>query len=115
MLGGRWIMFGRLNIEGLQILEECLTVELDIVYKRGIRLARPANRLVVNVREIHHLRDTISLVAQIAPHDVAQDERAEVANVGVVIHGGSTGVHTDLSRMNRLEFFLGARQSIIET
>src|SRR2546430_1641949 len=115
MLSGCWVMLGPLDIEGVQILEKSLGVKCNVFREGGIRLPRSVNRLIIDVSQIHHLRDAVALVDQIPAQDIVEHESPEVADVGVVVHRGSAGIDAHLSRMNGLEFFLAARQGIKET
>ena len=98
----------------MQIIEERLRIEFHIVREGGFRLSRPANRLIIDVGEIHHLGDAIALIDEVAPHDVFEHEGSEVADVGVIVDRGSTCIKAHLARVNRLKIFLDARQGVIE-
>ena len=49
VLGGRWIMEGRLDSEGGEVLEERLLIDLGEVRQAAAGFARVADGLVVNV------------------------------------------------------------------
>src|SRR5262249_50324236 len=47
---------------------------------------------VINVGDIHHVRDRVLFEFEIPPHQVAEQERAPVADMRVVVNGGSAAI-----------------------
>ena len=51
---------------------------------------------------------------EVAADDVEADEGAGVADVDVVVHGGTAHVHTDLPVLERLERYLLAKFGVVD-
>src|SRR5205823_12851437 len=58
---------------------------------------------VLDVGEIHDLRDPIAVLQQHATEQVLEKKRAEVANVGEVVDRRPAGVHADVARLEGME------------
>ena len=93
------------------------------VLLHGDAIARGiADDLVVHVGDVHDVLQLVAALLQEAPQRVDHDEGAEVADVAVVIHRGTAGVHADqvvfqwmklldlagqgIEKLKRHEFFL---------
>ena len=61
--------------------------------------------LVVDVGDVHDVKDLIALVPQIAFQDILEDEGPEVSDVDKVVHRGATGVHFSLVGLQGLKGF----------
>src|ERR1035437_2145586 len=72
------------------------------------------DRLVVDVREVHHLRRLVAEGAEDAAHHVFPDERPEVADVHPVVDGGTARVEADLSRTDRTKLLERAAHGVVE-
>ena len=70
----------------------------------GLRFGVP-DGLVVNVGDVHDVKDPKALVPQIALQNVLEDEGSEVSDVDKVIHRRTAGVHFDLPGLQRFKGF----------
>ena len=59
--------------------------------------------LVVDVGDVAHERHVVAAVVEPAPPQVVDERRAQVADVGTRLHGGSAEVHADLACHERHE------------
>ena len=82
-------------VEGLEVVEKGRLELAGELPERRAGLADALDNLVVHVGDIHHLRDGIAFEVQITPHQVAEDERAPIADVREVIDGRAAAVHAD--------------------
>jgi len=58
---------------------------------------------VLHVRDVHHLPDGVTLEFEVAADEIAEDERAPVADVREVIDGRPAAIHADLALAGRCE------------
>ena len=77
-------------------------------------LGRAFDDLVVDVRDVADVGDTISAAAQIALHEVEDREHARVAQVDVVVDGDAADVHTNFAGNQRLERLLDPGQGVMD-
>ena len=75
---------------------------------------RPADDLVVHVREVLHEGHVVAPVFQVAPEHVEEDDGPGVAHVDIVVHRGAAGVHAHLSRLQGLEIFILTAEGIVK-
>ena len=100
--------------EGLEVFEEGVFEALRVVAQRDARGARIADRLVVHVREVHHVRELVAGVFERAVQHVLERVGAEVADVREVVNRGAAGVEAGDAGFKRLERFETAREGIVE-
>ena len=67
---------------------------------------------VTDVGDVLHVEHGDPVVQRNAPNEVGQQERPEVADVGVAIHRGAAGVHAEARAVERLDRFDRARQRV---
>ena len=110
--GGFRIMFRRFDPQGFQILEErVLVFPREILQLQARRFGIP-DRLVVHVRQVHHLCHLIAEVFQRPAQQIFEQIGAEVADMSVIIDRRAAGVHPHLARLDRGEFLQGPPQRI---
>ncbi len=95
VLGGPRDDLRPLNPQGIQILKKSLLETLRVLADGNPCRRRVANNLVVHVGDVHHVADADSGQLQEAPQHVHLQERAEVADVAVVVDRGPAGVHAE--------------------
>ena len=115
MLGGAGDDLRLFHLEGVEVFEEGF-FEAGGVFADG----HPggggvADDLVVDVGDVHDVAGGDSLQSEEAAQHVDLEEGPEVADVAVVIDGGSAGVHAELLAVNRRQFFDAAGESIEES
>src|SRR2546425_5820995 len=80
-------------------------------------LPRGGRRLdgaVVHVRQVHDVEDVVTRELEVAPQQILEQERAEVADMGVVPHRGPAGVERDPGWDEWLERFEAAGESVVQ-
>jgi hypothetical protein len=73
-----------------------------------------ANRLVVDVGDVHHGADAVPQKTQCANGKILEKIRAQIADVGVVVRRGSAVVDLDFVLPERLERLDGARKRVVK-
>ena len=112
MIGRGGIDFGRLDVELLQVGEERVLVRFRVVGKRHAGGVGAADRLVVDVGEVHHLTNLHAVELHNATQHILEGVGAEIADMGEVIDRRSAGVQTDRVVGERRERFHPARERI---
>ncbi len=87
------------------VFEKRFLIFRGVLLHRNSGLRGVADDLVVHVGDVHYVADFVSALAKIAAQKIHGDEGAEVADVAVVVDRGPAGVHADLARHERPEFF----------
>ena len=107
-------MMRRKAVERFQILEE-----RGFKFSREFRQSRfgfadAPDDFVLDVRDVHDVRDLEIFEFQITPDKVGKDERAPVADVREVINGRAAAIHPDffLRGVEGREFLDGARECV---
>ena len=70
---------------------------------------------VADVGDVLDLEDVDAVVEDGATDQVGEEERPEVADVGVAVDGRAAGVHPEAPAVARLDGFDGAGQGVAET
>ena len=109
---GLGIVFRRFDAERAEILEERILVFAREGLKRQPRGARIADGLVVDVGQVHDLRDLDAVVFERAAEKVFEEIGAEIADVGVVVDRRAAGVHPGVSLADRGEFGHAASERV---
>ena len=102
------------HAEVIPVLEECRRVGGGELPDRNPLGRRGLDDLVVDVGEVHDVKDVITAGLEPSPEEVDKQERPEVADVGVVIDRGATRIESGLRRRDRLERFDPASEGVIE-
>ena len=116
MFRGPGVDLGRKDVDSRLVLVEAVGVELGYL-PNGLALGQgrqyhlvPAGfqQLLAHVPDVGDVLDVEHLDPagfQHAADPVGHQVGAQVADVGVAVHGGAAGVHANQSRLNRLDFF----------
>ncbi len=112
------------NVEAPDVLLECVGViggdlpgAAPLATRAGFELVFahiPVAGKVAHIGDVHHMLDLQAVEGEHPLEDIAENIGPEVADVGVVVHGRTTGVETDAARKNRREGFPGARQGVVQ-
>ena len=94
------------DIESVRIRPELFYIALGNLGEIDVLLVCASDYLIVDIREILNEGHLIAAVFEIAAQDIEDAQRTGVADVDIVIHGRSAGIHLYLTRGNRDEFFL---------
>ena len=108
----RGIDLRRLDVELLKVSEERVLVRFRERGQRHTLRVRPANRLVVDVRQVHHLPDLHAVELDNASEDILERIGAEVADVREIVDRRSAGVKANRVVGERLEFLNPTRKRI---
>ena len=103
VVGRPRVALGALEPEPVDVAEEELGVLRGEVAQRQPRLVRAADRLVVDVGEVHDLRDPQALRPQVPPQDVLPEEGPQVPDVDDVVDRRPARVEPDVPGLERLE------------
>ena len=68
---------------------------------------------VADVGDVHHLPDVVAAVLEDAAEEVGEQERAQVADVHVAVHGGAAGIDAHAPGLERPELFLAPGQRVV--
>ena len=101
-------------IEGLEILEESGLVFGGVIAQGGVGFTDAPDDFVLHVGDVHDVADLEALELQAAPHQIGENEGAEVADVGEVMHGRAAAIEADgfAGRIARDEFLDRAGEGI---
>ena len=110
----RGVDLRRLDVQLLQVGEERVLVRLRVVGQSDARGVCAADRLVVDVGEVHHLADLHSVELHDAAEDILERVGAEVADVGEVVDGGSARVEADRVALEGPELLDSSRQRVVD-
>ena len=112
VVGRGGIDLRRLDVERLQVREERVLVRLRVVGQRHVRRVRALDRLVVHVRQVHHLLDLQAVELDDAPQDVLERVGAEVADVREVVDRRPAGVEPDRAVGERRQLLVAPRERV---
>ncbi len=107
--------FGALSAERVEVVEEGFDVLGRVLVNRLALLAREFDDAVFDVRDVHHVRDFVAAVLQVAAQHVAEGgHRSEVADVRVVPDRGAADVEPRLAFVHRAKLFELTGESVVE-
>src|SRR5262249_18733866 len=96
------------------VFQECL-LEFGRIFLDADGVAGGvANDLVVNVSDVHRVPQVESALAEKAAKDIDRNEGAEIANVAVIVNGGTAGVHADLLCVESAEVFHFSGKRVVD-
>ena len=87
------------------VFEECLLILRSVSLHADAVAGCVADDFVVHVGNIHDMADGVSTLAEDTAEKIDGDECAEVADVSVVVNGGSAGVHANFVIAKGMELF----------
>ena len=105
---------GRSQAQRGAVFEEALGVDFGELVDGLVRGRGVADDLVLHVGDVHHVVEREAARAQHAPQDVLKGEGPQIADVDVVVDGGSAGVHAHDVVMKRSEDLRLLREGVIE-
>lgn len=94
------------DIESVGIGPELFYIALGNLGEINMLLVCASDYFIVDIREILDELHIVAAIFEIAAQDIEDAQRAGVADVDIVIHGRTAGVHLDLARSYRDKFFL---------
>ena len=102
---------GALQPQRGAVLQERLGIDAGVFPQRLVLGHGIADDLVVHVRDVHDVVEAESAGAQPFAQEVEERERAEVADMGVIVNRGAAGIHADgvVARRRKLLHPLGQR------
>ena len=103
VVGRRRIDFGRFDIEGFEILKKGLLVFRGEIAQRNPGRPGIADGLVVHIGQVHDLADPVTEKLERAAQQVLEHIGAEVADMRIVVDGGTAGVHADFAGPDRMK------------
>ena len=102
----------RADAQVLQVGHEAGDVRRGQLIERHARGLEVANDPIVDIGDVHHPGDAIAGPLQVAAQHVAEQERAEVADVGWAVDGRPAAVHADVAGLDRLEILELAAEGV---
>ena len=112
---GRTRVHGRLlDAQTLCINEIFLNITLSDGVEVHAFLVRLVDYLVVNVGEVLNELNLVAAVLEVTAQQIENDERTCVADMEVVVHSRTAGIHLYLARRDRNEFLLLTGQRVVE-
>ena len=112
---GFGVVFRRFDAEHAEILKKRVLVLARERLEREPGGTRIADGLVVDVGQVHDLRDLDAVVFERAAEKIFEEISAEIADVCVVVDRGAAGVHPGVSLADRGEFGHAASERIEKT
>jgi hypothetical protein len=116
VLGGAGLDRGRQDAQGGDVRVELACRALREIADRDPLLPRARVDLVVDVRDVAHVGDVglaVDLAEQAEQH-VEHDHRPCIADMGIIIDGGTADIHAHIRRVQGGELLLGAGQRVVE-
>ena len=107
-------MLHPLDPEGRQVLEEGTDMGRGKRTDVDARLERRGDDLVLDVGEVHRLRDPVAEESERPPQHILEHERAQVPDVNPVVDGRAAGIEPDVTRLERLEFLQPSPERVVE-
>ena len=77
-------------------------------------LGRLLDDPVLDIGQVHHLGDAVSLLEQDPPQQVLEEKGPEVTDVSVIVNGRAAGIHPDVPHFDRLELFHLPTHRVVE-
>ena len=116
LVGGSGEFIGAFDPQCFGVLKERLFELLGELRQRHFGFARAADRLVVDVGDVHHPMHLVTAQFQVALKQIFEDVSAKISDVCAAVNGRSAGIDADCARCRiaRLEFFDLARVSVKE-
>ena len=103
---------GGANAQALQVGQEALDVGRGQLVERAARWLEVANDPIVDIGDVHHPGDAVARPLEVATQQVAEQERAEVADVGRAIDRRPAAVHADVAGLERLNVLERAAEGV---
>src|ERR1700694_1708686 len=114
VLRGARVVLRPLDSQRVEILEKRLDVLLGELIDRLAMLRGLLDDAVLDIGEVHHLRDLVALLEEDPAQQILEEEGAEVADVGIVVHRWTAGVHPNVALLDRYELFHPATHRVVQ-
>src|SRR4029078_3450998 len=103
VLGGAHDLFRRLDVQEDGVLQKGLFVLARICVNAKSGGGCSVDNFVIHIGDVNDLANLVSALAQESAQRIHDHIGAEVADVAVVVNGGSAGIHADQVVVQRLE------------
>ena len=113
-LGSTRTHVGVFDVECMHVVKERLRVLGSHLGGGAAFLVGFLDDFVVYVGDVRHELHLEAAPRKVAADDVEADERASVADVDVVVHGGAAHVHADFAVLERFEGNLLAQFGVVD-
>ena len=114
VLGRPRLRVRRADPQPVAILLERPREGIHVRPERHALLTRRGDGPVVHVGQVHDMEDLVAAGLEPAAQKVLEEERPEIADVGVVVDGGTAGVERHPARVERLERLDFPGQRVVE-
>ena len=114
-LRGARVDGGGQDVQVFQVLSVIVNVSLREFERIFLELVGAVDDLVVHVGVVHHVFDFVAAIFQITADDVKHQSRHGMTDMRVVVDCHAADIHPDGIRLDGLEIFFLASESIIDT
>ena len=114
LLGGARSHIGVLHVHGVHVVKEGLRIFCGNLSCASAFFVGLLDDLVINVGDVGDELHVEAAPGEVAADDVEADKRTGVADMDVVVHGGTAHVHADLPVLERLERHLLAKFGVVD-
>src|ERR1700730_11834783 len=111
---GSRVVLSTFDAQRIEVIEKRLDVFLGELVDRLAVLGRLLDDAVLDIGQIHHLRDAVPLLQQDSSQQVLEEEGPEVPDVGIVVDRWAAGVHPNMTRFDRLELLDPTIHRVVE-
>src|SRR6267142_1094691 len=94
-----------LATERVEVFPKRLDVLRRVIVNRKSSFLRLGDDAILDVRDVHHVRDFVTLELEITAHNVGSDGRTEIAEVDIRPHGWAAIVETNFAFSHGAKFF----------
>ena len=115
LLGGTRANVRIHDVEAMHLLDERVGELMRHLFRRATLLVGAIDDLVVHVGQILRERDLVTAGDEPATNHIEREERARIADVDLVVHGGAAHVHAHLALFDGRELALLAQLAVINT
>ena len=114
LLGCARAYIGVLHVHGVHIVKECLRILSGNLGCTAALFVGLLDDLVIDVGDIGDEFHVEAAPGEVAADDIEADERTGIADMDVVVHGGTAHVHADLPVLERLERHLLTKFGVVD-
>jgi hypothetical protein len=101
------------HVEGIGVFKVFVNIFTGQAQRIFSFFPGPVDYFVVHVCKVLDIEDIVAPVSQVPPDGVKEDQRPGIAQVDVVVGGGTANIHINFAWFPRLESFLPPGQGII--
>ena len=114
LLGGARSHIGVLHVHGVHVVKEGLRIFCGNLGCASAFFVGLLDDLVIDVGDVGDELHVEAAPRKIAADDIEADKRTSVADMDIVVHGGTAHVHADLPVLERLERHLLAKFGVVD-